>query len=227
VYDSIGEAHPVEVIFTKNGANSWDATLNSSDPMVDVAGSSVNAADTPVTFDAQGRMTNPAAGSPLRLSVALAAGAPANSPIAVDIDVDGVTQFASSGQVASTFNSGYSAGALVSFSVGPGGDISGIFSNGTTRPLGQMAMAMFTNAGGLQRAGSNNFEETANSGTPIIGTPGTGGRGAVGAGVLEGSNTDIAREFTNVVIAQRGFQASSKIISTADQMLEGLVNMIR
>jgi flagellar hook protein FlgE len=62
---------------------------------------------------------------------------------------------------------------------------------------------------------------------PNVGTPGTGGRGSVGAGVLEGSNTDLAREFTNVVIAQRGFQASSRIISTSDQMLEGLVNLIR
>jgi len=227
VYDSLGEAHPVEMQFTKNGANTWDVTLASSDANVDIALSTVNAADTPVTFDAAGRMTNPAAGSPLRLSVALIAGAQATSPVAVNVNVDGVTQFAAAGQLASTFNDGYSAGALVSFSVGPGGDITGIFSNGTTRPLGQMAMGLFTNPGGLQRAGSNNFEETANSGTPIIGTPGTGGRGAIGAGVLEGSNTDLAREFTNVVIAQRGFQASSKIISTADQMLEGLVNLTR
>lgn len=227
IYDSLGEAHPIEVRFTKNGANTWDATLASSDPTVDIAGSSINVADTPVTFDGTGRMTNPAPGAPLRLSIALVAGAQAASPISVDVNVDGVTQFAAAGQVASTFNNGYSAGALVSFSVGPGGDITGIFSNGTTRPIGQIAMGLFTNPGGLQRARSNNFEETANSGTPIIGTPGSGGRGSIGGGVLEGSNTDIAREFTNVVIAQRGFQASSKIISTADNMLEGLVNMIR
>lgn len=227
IYDSLGEAHPIEMRFTKNGANSWDVTLASTDPTVDIAASSVNVADTPVTFDATGKMTNPVPGAPLRVDIALVAGAQAASPIAVNMNVDGVTQFAAAGQVASTFNNGYSAGALVSFSVGPGGDITGIFSNGTTRPIGQIAMGLFTNPGGLQRAGSNNFEETANSGTPIIGTPGSGGRGSIGAGVLEGSNTDIAREFTNVVIAQRGFQASSKIISTADNMLEGLVNMIR
>jgi flagellar hook protein FlgE len=227
IYDSLGAAHPVEVIYTKNVGGSWDVTLNSTDPQVDVPGSSVNAADTPVTFDAQGRITNPALGSPLRLSIALTAGNPANSPIAVNVDVDAVTQFAGAGQLATSSNDGYSAGSLVSFSVGPGGDITGIFSNGTTRPLGQLALALFTNPGGLQRAGSNNWQESANSGTPIVGTPDTGGRGSVGTGVLEGSNTDLAHEFTNMVIAQRGFEANSKIISTADQMLQDLVQLIR
>jgi flagellar hook protein FlgE len=202
-------------------------TLNSTDPGVDVPGSSVNVADTPVTFDAQGRITNPALGSPLRLSIALAAGAQANTPIAVDVDVDGVTQFAGTGQLSTSSNDGYAAGSLVSFSVGPGGDITGIFSNGTTRPLGQLALAMFTNPSGLSRAGSNNWQESSNSGTSIVGTPGTGGRGAVGTGVLEGSNTDLAHEFTNMVIAQRGFEANSKVISTADQMLQSLVQLIR
>jgi flagellar hook protein FlgE len=228
VFDSLGASHPIELKFTKNVAvNTWDATLASTDPTVDVAGSAVNAADTPLTFDATGKITNPVLGSPLRVSVALVAGAAATSPIAFDVNTDGLTQFAAAGQVSTTFNDGYSAGALVSFSVGPGGDISGIFSNGTTRPIGQLALGLFTNPGGLQRAGSNNWQETANSGSPIVGTPGTGGRGSVGAGVLEGSNTDLAREFTNVVIAQRGFQASSKIITTADTMLNDLVQMIR
>lgn len=105
--------------------------------------------------------------------------------------------------------------------------ITGIFSNGTNRPIGQMAMALFTNTGGLARSGANNFEPTSNSGIPIIGTPGSGGRGLVGTGLLEGSNTDLARAFTNIVMAQRGFQASSKVISTADQILEELVNLKR
>ena len=162
----------------------------------------------------------------MSFSITMAAASGATN-FTMDVDHDAVTQFAGAGTVAPTFNNGFSAGSLVSFSVGPGGDITGIFSNGTTRPLGQIAMAQFTNPAGLQKSGSNLFESTSNSGVPSIGTPGTGGRGSIGAGVLEGSNTDLAREFTNVVIAQRGFQASSRIISTADQMLEGLVNLIR
>lgn len=226
VYDSLGAAHPVTITYTKTAtANEWSVAASGAD----LQGAPIAGNPATVVFNAQGRMTTPAAGTPLAfplvLTAAAANGATAN--INVDMDVDALTQFAGPGTIAPTFNNGFSAGALESFSVGPGGDITGIFSNGTTRPLGQIAMAQFTNPAGLQRAGSNLFEATSNSGVPGIGTPGTGGRGSVGAGVLEGSNTDLAREFTNVVIAQRGFQASSRIISTADQMLEGLVNLIR
>lgn len=225
VYDSLGSPHPVTIEYTKTAtANQWSVTATGADLTGPVNGNPAT-----VVFDASGRMTTPAAGTPLEFPLVLTAAAAngATAAITVDMNVDALTQFSGPGTLAPTFNNGFSAGALESFSVGPGGDITGIFSNGTTRPLGQIAMAQFTNPAGLQRSGSNLFEATSNSGVPGVGTPGTGGRGSVGAGVLEGSNTDLAREFTNVVIAQRGFQASSRIISTADQMLEGLVNLIR
>ncbi|MFA7297231.1 MAG: flagellar hook protein FlgE [Dehalococcoidia bacterium] len=224
IFDSLGAAHPVTVTFTKNAApNTWDIATSSSDTNV----TGVVPAPAQIVFDNAGVLQTPAAPTPLALTTTLAAASGAGSPVTSDIKISSITQFATSGQMSATFNNGYSAGSLVSFSVGPGGDITGIFSNGTNRPLGQMAMALFTNAGGLQRAGANNFEATSNSGIPIIGTPGTGGRGSVGTGVLEGSNTDLAREFTNVVMAQRGFQASSKVISTADEILQDLVNLKR
>lgn len=230
VYDSLGDAHPIEVRFTKNAlSNTWDVTVASTDPDVNIGGgqTEANAGDTPVTFSITGGILNPAPGSPLRININLAAATGANLTYTMNLNVDNLTQFASPGQVAATFNNGFSAGEMISFSVGPGGDITGIFSNGTTRAVAQIALASFTNPAGLQRAGSNNFELTSNSGVPNIGIAGTGGRGAIGGGVLEGSNTELAREFTNVVIAQRGFQASSRIISTADSMLEGLVNLLR
>lgn len=224
VYDSLGAPHPVTITFEKTAASTWSVEATGADLSANVPGNPAS-----VVFDADGRLTTPAAGTPLAFALNLSAGAAngATAAIPVDIDIDSLTQFSGPGTIAPTFNNGFSAGSLVSFSVGPGGDITGIFSNGTTRPLGQIAMANFTNPAGLQKSGSNLFEATSNSGVPGIGTPGTGGRGSIGAGVLEGSNTDLAREFTNVVIAQRGFQASSRIISTADQMLEGLVNLIR
>jgi flagellar hook protein FlgE len=232
VFDSLGKPHPVTITYTKTAnANEWDVTATSLDPDVNALAVDTGAGGTTVVFGPDGRRTTPPMGTPMSIDVDLTtasgAGTTGTVDFTMDIDHDALTQFAGPGAVAPTFNNGFSAGSLVSFSVGPGGDITGIFSNGTTRPLGQVAMALFTNPAGLQRAGSNNFEATSNSGVPNIGTPGTGGRGSIGAGVLEGSNTDLAREFTNVVIAQRGFQASSRIISTADQMLEGLVNLIR
>jgi flagellar hook protein FlgE len=231
VYDSLGAAHPVVVTYTKTATpNEWDVTATSADPLVSALTVDVDGlGGTTAVFDVTGRLTT--AGTPMTIDVDLDTASGAGTTGTVDftmtIDQDAVTQFASSGQIASSFNNGFSAGSLLTFSVGPGGDITGIFSNGTTRPLGQIALAAFTNPAGLQRSGANNYESTSNSGIALVGTPGTGGRGSIGAGVLEGSNTDLAREFTNVVVAQRGFQASSRIIATADEMLESLVNLIR
>ena len=227
VYDSLGNAHPVSLTFTKNGANTWNVTANSTSAEIDTVTFDIPS----VVFDSNGTLTTPdPSTSPpttLEMTVTFVTGLQQNSPIVTDIDMTAVTQFATEGQLSMIFNNGFSAGSLISFSVGPAGDITGIFSNGTNRTIGQLAMALFTNPAGLQRAGANNFEPTANSGVAIVGTPGTGGRGSIGSGVLEGSNTDLAREFTNVVMAQRGFQASSRIISTADEMLEDLVNLAR
>ena len=227
VYDSLGNAHPVSLTFTKNGANTWNVTANSTSAEIDTVTFDIPS----VVFDSNGTLTTPdPSTSPpttLEMTVTFVTGLQQNSPIVTNIDMTAVTQFATEGQLSMIFNNGFSAGSLISFSVGPAGDITGIFSNGTNRTIGQLAMALFTNPAGLQRAGANNFEPTANSGVAIVGTPGTGGRGSIGSGVLEGSNTDLAREFTNVVMAQRGFQASSRIISTADEMLEDLVNLAR
>jgi flagellar hook protein FlgE len=223
VYDSLGNAHAVTLTFTKSAANSWAVTAASSSG--DVA--SVTAAPATVTFNANGTITAPAPPAPLVVTTTFNGGVQQDSPITTNVDMSRVTQFAGESSLSTTFNNGFSAGSLISFTVGPAGDINGIFSNGTNRTIGQVALAAFTNPGGLQKAGANMYQETANSGSAVVGTPNTGGRGSLGAGVLEGSNTDLAREFTNVVIAQRGFQASSRIISTADEMLQDLVNLKR
>ncbi len=230
VYDSLGASHPVTVTFTKTAtANTWDVTAAGDGTLV----TSVTASPAQVVFDANGGLvtpdptTNPF--TPLELTVNLAAGVVdiGATVITTNVDMTAVTQFAADGQISTTLNNGFSAGALISFVVGPSGDITGIFSNGTNRTIGQLATAIFTNPAGLSRAGGNMFEISVNSGAAIIGTPGSGGRGSVGSGVLEGSNTELAREFTNVILAQRGFQASSRVISTADEMLQDLVSLIR
>ena len=228
VYDSLGNAHPVTLSFEKTAANTWDVTAAGDGTLV----TGVTATPAQIAFDSTGALTTPdpttTPFTPLVLDVTLdGALTGSNTPVSVDVDFRSVTQFGGESNVMTTFNNGFSAGALVSFTVGPSGDITGIFSNGTNRTIGQMALAGFTNPGGLLKSGANMYEESANSGTASIGTPGTGGRGQVGSGVLEASNTDLAREFTNVVIAQRGFQASSRIISTADEMLSDLVNLKR
>lgn len=105
--------------------------------------------------------------------------------------------------------------------------ISGVFSNGLTQDLGQLAVANFANPNGLGAEGDTGFRETLASGTAVIGTAGTGGRALMNSGQLETSNVELGLEFTNLIIAQRGFQANSRVITTSDEMIQELVNLSR
>jgi flagellar hook protein FlgE len=116
-------------------------------------------------------------------------------------------------------------GTLQSISLGDDGTITGVFSNGLRKAVGQLALANFANPGGLVKAGNSSYVVGDNSGTPDVGIAGSGGRGTLQAGALEMSNVDLSQEFTGLIIAQRGFQANSKVITTSDQILNDLVNM--
>ncbi len=114
-----------------------------------------------------------------------------------------------------------------SYNIGADGVITGIYADGTKKPLFQLALANFANPEGLEKVGDTAFRDTANSGDVQLGAPGTGRRGNLIGGSLEMSNVDLAQEFTNLIIAQRGFQATSRVITTSDQVLEELVNIKR
>ncbi|AHM56656.1 flagellar hook protein FlgE [Peptoclostridium acidaminophilum DSM 3953] len=138
-----------------------------------------------------------------------------------------VTQSANESSVTAASIAGYKQGSLDDFSIGENGDIVGNFTNGKKSILGKIALAKFKNPSGLEKKGSNLYMDTANSGISIIGTPGSNGFGPTVGGALEMSNVDLAREFTNMIQTQRGFQANSRIINTTDQMLEELINLKR
>ncbi len=116
---------------------------------------------------------------------------------------------------------------LKSYNIGPDGVITGVFANGTKTPLFQVALANFANPAGLDKIGDTAFRASTNSGIAQPGVPGSGRFGALQGGVIEMSNVDLAQEFTNLIIAQRGFQATSRVITTSDQVLEELVNIKR
>jgi flagellar hook protein FlgE len=111
--------------------------------------------------------------------------------------------------------------------VGQNGLISGVFSNGRTQALGQIALANFADPSGLLKTGGSLFTTSANSGVPQIGVAGVGGRGTMTGSTLEGSNVDLGQEFTNMIVAQRGFEANAKVITTSDELLQDLVNLKR
>jgi flagellar hook protein FlgE len=142
-------------------------------------------------------------------------------------DADRLTGSATLNSVAALSQDGSSIGSLVSFSVGQDGLISGVFSNGRTQALGQMALANFADPSGLIKQGGSLFTTSANSGLPQIGVAGVGGRGTLTGGTLEGSNVDLGQEFTNMILAQRGFEANAKVITTSDELLQDLVNLKR
>jgi flagellar hook protein FlgE len=123
---------------------------------------------------------------------------------------------------------GYESGELQDFTIGSDGLITGVYSNGQKEPLAMVALANFSNAAGLEKIGSNLYTTTANSGDFTGGVAaGSGGTGTLSSGTLEMSNVDLAQQFSEMMITQRAYQANSKIISTTDEMLETLVNLVR
>jgi flagellar hook protein FlgE len=145
----------------------------------------------------------------------------------VNIDFTNITQFGTPNSITAGQQDGYAPGVLQSFSISQTGVVSGIYSNGSTRDVAQIALCSFRNPAGLLKNGDSMYLDSANSGIPQIGESMTGSRGSISAGTLEMSNVDLSTEFTNMIIAQRGFQANSKTIQTAADMLTTLVNLIR
>lgn len=221
-YDDQGVPIPLNLTFTKSAANEWTVTGSAGIPAAAIA-----LTDNVLTFDGTGEMTVPA-----DRNINIAGGVIPNMPAAISIDLGGadqpgrLTQYAGATTASITQQNGSPAGSLQSFNVGQDGTIVGAYSNGKTRPIGQVALAVFANPGGLERV-AGVWRETPNSGLSQIGTPGAGGRGLMSSGTLEMSNVDLAEEFTRLIIAQRGFQGNARVVTTADEILQEVVNLRR
>lgn len=218
VFDNLGSEHELTLTLTEGAtANTWDWSASVG------GGASVTGTGT-LTFDpSTGALTS---GSPGTITFTPPA-ASGQSPFDIDLDFGDVGQLAVDMQFQASSQNGYSPGSLSSFSVNTDGVVVGLYTNGLTRPLGQIALAIFPNANGLERQGSNLWRNTDNSGVPVIGTAKTGGRGLINSGFLEQSNVDIGNEFTDLIITQRGFQANTRVVTTVDEMMQELINMKR
>lgn len=232
VVDSLGSTHIVTANFTKTGTNTWDYELTV--PAVDVGGLIT---DPPVvlnfgtlTFDGTGQLILPAADVTGITITGFVNGA---NDLTFDwqlYDPNGgsiVTQVSSPSATFTTRQDGFPAGTLLDFSIQGDGTIQGVFSNGQTLALGQIALATFPNVQGMLRDGNNNFLASLSSGQPNTGVPGTGGRGSVSGGALELSNVDIAREFSRLILAQRAFQANARTFTTFDEVTQETINLKR
>lgn len=217
-YDSLGNPQSIVLTFTKQAApNQWQwAATGPLSSNVTGQGS--------ITFNNDGTLQNP---MPATITMSPSGAAP-NQQMSVDFTT--VTQ-AYAGSLGSSVLvrkvDGYPMGVLEQIAVEQSGQIVGVFSNGFRRTLAQLGMASFSNPNGLLKVGNTAFQESANSGGPVVGNAGTGGRGRLVAGNLEMSNVDLSLEFTNMITTQRGFQANTRIITAADEMLQDVVNLRR
>ena len=199
---------------------SWSATIPDSTSMTNPP-ATLPAGLGQVFFDSNGKVITSADTGAIQFNNSDSAA----TPQTIAPDFSGASQISGASSVAATSQNGYAPGTLQSFTIDQSGTINGIFTNGYTRTLGQIAMTSFANPQGLERNGTNDFTATANSGLPQIGAATTGSFGQISTGYLEQSNVDLSNEFTNMIITQRGFQANTKVVSTVDQMLNTLIDM--
>lgn len=227
VYDSLGATHILTFTYTNTGPGAWNYSITIPAADVGAVGNPVVVQAGTLAFNASGQLTTPAANVAAIPIGPLADGA-ANMSFNWQLYNNGtgqLTQVAGPSATTAITQDGSSAGSLVNFTIGSDGTVTGSFSNGQTQALGQLALASFANNNGLELQGNTDFTPTLASGSPVIGIPGTGGLGTLTGGALELSNVDIATEFANLIVAQRGFEADAKAITTFDQITQDTINL--
>jgi flagellar hook protein FlgE len=231
VYDSLGTPHVLTLSFQKTGANTWSyaVSIPGSD-LVDPTASTITTGS--LTFNASGQLTDPAPGSPITFTVPdLADGAAPGQTLTWNpYNSDGsgkLTQFGQPSASSASSQNGAGAAQLVHVGLADGGSIVAQYSDGEQVTVGQVALASIRNPDTLIAAGNNNFQLSERTATPSIGVPGTGGRGTIAGGSVEASTVDIAQEFTNLIVYQRGYEANGKVVTTADQLSQDTINLIR
>lgn len=257
IYDSFGNEHLLSINFTKvpGVANSWQATVNVDADNADFTQTRIGLGTTDgvqntfiVNFDnygqlssvtdSAGNISNETGEIVLQSSFTVADanadenGTPARQSFNINLGTIGsmkntITQSASKSTTKAYSQDGYTLGYLDNYKIDSSGTITGVYSNGTNRVIGQIALATFSNDRGLEKAGDNTYVETNNSGQANIGESGVAGKGSLLAGALEMSNVDLSEQMTDMIVTQRGFQANSKTIQTADTLLETVLGLKR
>jgi len=235
VYDSLGTSNVLTVHFEKTAASQWAYSVTM--PGEEITG---GAAGTPfeisgstgsLTFGSDGLLTSPAIGSPIGFDIpGLATGA---ADMHLDWDpytstgIGRITQFGQPSAPSASSQNGSAAAQLIRVGLADGGKMLAQYSDGQQVIVGQVAMASVRNPESLIAAGNNNYQVSARTATPAIGLPNQGGRGDIVGGAIEASTVDIAREFTNLIVLQRGYQANSRVITTVDELSQETINLKR
>ena len=227
VYDSLGTSHELSVDYTKTGTNTWSYSINV--PTTDTGATSTEVANGTLAFSSSGTLTNPTGNIAFSVPT-LADGA---APMNVTWNLDGstgttptITQTDTASTTSASTQNGQQSGTLANYAVSSSGVVEGTYTNGQTVALGQVAVADFSNTQGLLAVGNNNYQATAGSGTALIGTANTGGRGTITGGYVEASNVDTAAEFAKMIVAQQAYQANAKSVTTLDTISQTTIQML-
>jgi len=236
IYDEMGESHEVTVAFERDGTSdwSWYALVDGAEMDGGTEDYPFEIASGTMTFDSAGELTA-YSGTSMSTTGLFSWGNGADLG-AFDFqfgmdssgaDIDGsISMSGATSAVSAMSQDGYPLGDLSNIAVATDGTITGSYTNGEEIILGQVVLATFTSEAGLERLGGNTFRATTNSGDPAVGAPGTGGRGDLFSYALESSNVELEDEFVAMITAQRGYQAAARVISTADETLQELVNLV-
>ena len=237
VFDSLSAAHEVTFTWTKTGVSSYDydVTVDGGEVTGGTAGTPFSLLSAPgtMTFDTDGTLLTvdgAAAGDVTLTTPDFTNGAAPLTFIWELLSGNGttnLTNYSAPSATSSSSQNGFSAGTLSTIAIGGDGTVQGIFSNGQTAALARLALATFNNPTGLVKMGSNRYNGSISSGEPSIGVPGNGGRGTIAGSTLELSNVDMAAEFISMIVAQRGYQANSRMITTTDEILQDSINLKR
>lgn len=223
LHDSLGQAHPTNMYFVKTGVNTWDMHIyaDQGDGTMLPAGGSPIA----LTFDANGHLQtpNPATAAAMPLSITTNNGSV--NPIATTWNIGDLTQYGNSFDVNNLTQDGFAPGRLTSVDVDSSGVVTARYTNGRVRALGQVALANFNNLQGLAKVGDTAWQETFASGEVRVGAPQTSNFGSVNAGALEASNTDVAAQMVDLILAQRNYQANAQAVSTESTLVQTLLNI--
>jgi flagellar hook protein FlgE len=237
VVDSLGNTHDLTITFTQSVAspNTW--SYNVTIPATDLTGGAANTqqsvlagAPGTVTFNNNGTLSTAGGTAPIGVTINNLADGAANMNINWNLfDASGngmLTEYAQTSALASSTQDGNTPAQLNSVSIQSGGQVVALYSNGQQKVEAQLALAAIQNPTSLQNVGNNNYSVSTQTSTPAVGAPQTGGRGQILGGSLESSNVDMATQFTNLIVFQSAYQASSRVISTAQTMTQDLLQLI-
>ena len=222
VYDSLGQAHTVDIILARAAANTYSFFANCDDNfLAGSRGTSLRASAGILSFQTSGAYTE-FTGNSIELNLTNGA----STPYTITIDGSDLTGFGSTTSVNLGTQDGFPPGNLNEYTIGSTGVITGIYSNGLTRDIAQIALASFPNDSGLLAKGDNLYSPGVNAGAVDIGEALTDGRGSINSGFLENSNVDLGDEFSEMILTQRAYQANARTIKTADSLLAEAVNLV-